>query len=155
MQDVEDKNKDLNADKEKLLKENEDLKRQLEELRRGQQPATQSNVFPLQEQSPIKDATFEDLPPSREQAGTSTAPPSIATRRTYTPIQDYQWLVTKDYFSDLEERARKMYMYKREMYELSRLIPQEHFPKDILEMDKASLRAKIGKGLGRFRVPTP
>ena len=35
LQKVKGRNKDLNADKKKLLKENEDLKRQLEELRRG------------------------------------------------------------------------------------------------------------------------
>ena len=48
-----------------------------------------------------------------------------------------------------------MYMYEREMYELSRLIPQEHFPKDILEMDKARLRAKIEKDWADFEYLHP
>ena len=80
-----------------------------------------------------------------EQAGTSAAPTPTATQRTYTPVQKYQWLITKEFFLDLEERAKQMYLYKREMFELSKLIPKEHFPREIMEMDKAQIRAKIEK----------
>ena len=98
---------------------------------------------------------MEDVPLPTEQAGTSTAPPPTATRRTYMPIQDYQWLITKDYFTDLEERARKMYIYEREMFELSRLIPKEHFPRDMMEMDKAQIQAKIEKDWVNFEFQHP
>ena len=48
-----------------------------------------------------------------------------------------------------------MYMYEREMFELSRLIPQEHFPRDILEMDKARLKAKIEKDWADYEFSHP
>ena len=41
------------------------------------------------------------------------------------------------------------------MYELSRLIPQEHFPKDILEIDKARLRVKIEKEWANYKYQHP
>ena len=138
-----------------LENENAKLQRQLEELRSGQRPITPPAGSPPRQPSPVRDTHKEDVPPSVEQAGTSTTLPPTATRRTYTPIQDYQWLITKDYFTDLEERARKMYMYEREMFELSRLIPKEHFSRDMMEMDKAQIRAKIEKDWADFEFENP
>lgn len=46
-------------------------------------------------------------------------------------------------------------MYEREMFELSSLIPQEHFPKDILEKDKAKLREKIEKDWADYEFSHP
>ena len=48
-----------------------------------------------------------------------------------------------------------MYLYEREMYELSRLIPKEQFPRDFLQMDSARLRAKIEKDWADYEFQNP
>ena len=48
-----------------------------------------------------------------------------------------------------------MYMYEREMFKLSRLIPKEHFSRDMMEMDKAQIRAKIEKDWADFEFENP
>lgn len=90
-----------------------------------------------------------------------SAEPSIAVTtsreplRTYTPLADYQWQITREYFMDLEERAKRMYNYEREVYELTKLIPQEHTPADILRLDSARLRAKIEKDWAEWELQYP
>ena len=104
---------------------------------------------PLGERQSTREAQLD------EQATTSADPVPVATSRTYTPVQDYQWLITKDFFSDLQERARNMYLYEREMYELSKLIPKEQFPRDSLQMDSARIRAKIEKDWADYEFQNP
>lgn len=134
------------------IKENMELKKQTEELKRGQQTTMPPQISPPREMSLVWDQQVEETPQSPEQVGTSAAATPTDTQRTYTPIQKYQWLITKEYFSDLEERVRKMYMYKREMFELSKLIPKEHFPKSMVEMYKAQLREKIEKDWAEYEL---
>ena len=155
IQQEKDLNNSLLVAAKALETENAELRRLLEELRSSQRPITPPAGSLPQQPSPLRDSHREDVPPSTKQARTSAAPLPTAVRRTYTPIQDYQWMITKDYFTDLEERPRKMYMYEREMFELSRLIPKEHFSRDMMEMDKARVRAKIEKDWADFEFANP
>ena len=136
-------NQELETAAEASRKELEELRRQLAELRGEQMPIPPVVATPpTREFSPIPEAQEQE----RTQREEDPVPP--AQQRTYTLVQDYQWLITKDYFSDLEERARQMYMYEREVFELSRLIPKEQFPSSILLLNKARLRAKNRKRMG-------
>lgn len=66
----------------------------------------------------------EQRPPRAEPSVAATT--SRDPLRTYTPIADYQWQITREYFMDLEEKAKRMYNYEKEVYELTKLIPKEH-----------------------------
>ena len=111
------KEKDLNASllvaAKSLELENAVLRRQIVELQSGPTPISPSTRSLPRQQSPLRDQKEEDVPPFAEQAGPSATPFCSNIKRTYTPIQDYQWLITKEYFTDLEERERKMYLYER------------------------------------------
>ena len=88
LQQEKDLNNSLLVAAKALENENAELQRQLEELKSGQRLVTPPAGSPPQQPSPVRDTHREDVPPFTEQAGTSTALPPTATRRTYTPIQD-------------------------------------------------------------------
>ena len=104
--------------------------------------------------SPIHDMQTEEPSQPPALAETSAAPTPTATQRTYMPVQNYQWwLITKEYFSDLEERVGKMYMYEREMLELSRLIPRNNFPRASwkwIRLDCGQRSKKIGRSMSSY-----
>ena len=155
LQKEREENTALMGIREAKMKEINALKQELEELKRGQHPITPPMPSPPREPSPLRERQDEPERRSETQATTSADPIPAASLKTYTPIQDYQWLITKDFFSDLQERARNMYIYKREIFELSRLIPKEQFPRDSLQMDSARLRAKIEKDWADYEFQNP
>ena len=124
-QEEREENTTLMGIREAKMKEINALKQELEDLKRGQRPATSTPSFTPREMPPLGEKQSTREAQLDEQATTSANPVLVATSRTYTTVQDYQWLRTKDFFPNLQERARSMYLYEREMYELSRLIPKE------------------------------
>ena len=60
--------------------------------------------------------------------------------RTYTPRDSFRWQLSHDYFMELQEHQKKLYWNEREIYELSKLIPQEELPKSITQLDMSRLR---------------
>ena len=155
LKDEREENTALMEIREATIKEVNELKRRIEELQREQRPSTPPPLSTPRENSPVRETQSMPEVHQQEQATTSTDPVPLAPRRTYTPIQDYEWKITKEYFLDLQEKAREMYLYEREMYELSRLIPHEEFPKDFLQMDSARIRAKIEKDWADYEFQNP
>ena len=155
LQEEREENATLMGIREAKMKEINELKQELEELKRGQRPATPPPPSPPREMPPLEERQSTREAELDEQATTSADLVLVATSRTYTPVQDYQWLITKYFFSDLQDRARNMYLYEREMYELRKLIPKEQFLRDSLQMDSARIRAKIEKDWADYEFQNP